>query len=87
MSCHMAEFRVFGFGGVRFPPGTCSRNDLDKISELGTAQYTLMCDDDGGIIDDLIVYHTGDLEYLDHRERREPRDGLGLDAGACAGRT
>ncbi|MEN6430833.1 MAG: glycine cleavage system aminomethyltransferase GcvT, partial [Coriobacteriales bacterium] len=23
-----------------------------------------MCDEDGGIIDDLIVYHTGDLEYM-----------------------
>ena len=23
-----------------------------------------MCDEDGGIIDDLIVYHSGDLEYL-----------------------
>jgi len=60
---HMAEFRVFGFGAFDFLQGLLT-NDLNKISTLGTAQYTLMCDDDGGIIDDLIVYHTGDLEYL-----------------------
>ena len=60
---HMAEFRVFGFGAFGFLQGLLT-NDLNRISALGTAQYTLMCDDDGGIIDDLIVYHTGDLEYL-----------------------
>ncbi len=60
---HMAQFRVFGFGAFDFLQGVLT-NDLRKISELGAAQYTLMCDEDGGIIDDLIVYHTGDLEYL-----------------------
>lgn len=60
---HMAEIRVFGFGAFDFLQGLLT-NDLNRISELGTAQYTLMCDEDGGIIDDLIVYHTGDLEYL-----------------------
>lgn len=60
---HMAEFRVFGFGAYDFLQSLLT-NDLDKISELGTAQYTLMCNASGGIIDDLIVYHTGDLEYL-----------------------
>ena len=39
-------------------------NDLARIAELGHAQYTLMLDEDGHIIDDLIVYHSGDLEYL-----------------------
>lgn len=60
---HMAEFRVFGFGALDFLQGLFT-NDLHRIAELGQAQYTLMLDDDGGIIDDLIVYHTGDLEYL-----------------------
>lgn len=31
-------------------------NDVARIGE-GGAQYTAMCNDDGGIIDDLIVYH------------------------------
>lgn len=61
--CHMGEFRVFGFGAERTLQSRLT-NDLERISELGRAQYTLLCDDDGGIIDDLIVYHTGDLEYL-----------------------
>jgi len=60
---HMAQFRVFGFGAFELLQGLLT-NDLALISELGSAQYTLLCDEDGGIIDDLIVYHTGDLEYL-----------------------
>jgi aminomethyltransferase len=60
---HMAEFRVFGFGAFDFLQRMLT-NDLHKIAELGQAQYTLMLDDDGHIIDDLIVYHTGDLEYM-----------------------
>jgi len=61
--CHMAEFRIFGFGAFDFLQGLLT-NDLNRIAELGQAQYTLLLDDDGHIIDDLIVYHTGDLEYL-----------------------
>lgn len=61
--CHMAEFRVFGFGALDFLQSMLT-NDLSRIAELGSAQYTLMLDDEGGIIDDLIVYHSGDLEYL-----------------------
>ncbi|NTW27808.1 MAG: glycine cleavage system aminomethyltransferase GcvT [Coriobacteriia bacterium] len=60
---HMAEFRCFGFGAYDFLQRMFT-NDLGKISQLGQAQYTLLLDDDGHIIDDLIVYHTGDLEYL-----------------------
>lgn len=61
--CHMSEFRVFGFGALEFLQSELT-NDLVRISEIGRAQYTLLCDEDGGIIDDLIVYHSGDLEYL-----------------------
>lgn len=61
--CHMTEFRVFGFGASDYLQSALT-NDLSRIAEIGAAQYTLMCDEDGGIIDDLIVYHTGDLEYL-----------------------
>ncbi len=61
--CHMAQIRVFGFGAREFLQGVLT-NDIDRISEVGAAQYTLLCDEDGGIIDDLIVYHTGDLEYM-----------------------
>ncbi len=61
--CHMGQVRVFGFGAFDFLQSLLT-NDLGLIATLGEAQYTLMCDEDGGIIDDLIVYHTGDLEYM-----------------------
>ena len=31
---------------------------------VGRARYTMICEADGGVIDDLIVYRTGDEEYL-----------------------
>jgi len=61
--CHMAEFRVFGFDAFDALQRIVT-NDLHKIDELGSAVYTVMCTPDGTIIDDLIVYHTGDVEYL-----------------------
>ncbi len=61
--CHMAEFRVFGFGAFEALQNLVT-SDLHRIDDLGAAQYTLMLDETGGVIDDLIVYHTGDLEYL-----------------------
>lgn len=61
--CHMAEFRFWGLEAKAALQHIVT-NDLDRIDELGAALYTVMCDEDGGIIDDLIVYHTGDLEYL-----------------------
>ncbi|MRR11791.1 glycine cleavage system aminomethyltransferase GcvT [bacterium] len=60
---HMGEFRIFGRDAKQALQRIVT-NDLDKIEALGGALYTVMCDDDGGIIDDLIVYHSGDIEYL-----------------------
>lgn len=59
---HMGEFRLSGAGVKDFLQNMLC-NDLDRIDEVGAAQYTLMLDDDGHIIDDLIVYNTGG-EYL-----------------------
>ncbi len=38
-------------------------NDLTK-ARPGRAQYNLMCNEDGGIIDDLVVFHRSEEEYL-----------------------
>jgi aminomethyltransferase len=38
-------------------------NDVAKLA-VGQGQYTLMLNDKGGVIDDLIVYRTDKLEYL-----------------------
>lgn len=60
---HMAEFRFSGKeAGAALQ--RIVTNDLGRIEAVGSALYTVMCDEDGGIIDDLIVYHTGDTEYL-----------------------
>lgn len=59
---HMGAFRISGEGAYLFLQKMLT-NDLDKIDECGAAQYTLLLNDEGGILDDLIVYNTG-CEYL-----------------------
>ena len=61
--CHMAEFRIFGASAADALQRLLT-NDISRVSEIGDAQYTLLCDEDGHMIDDLIVYHTGELEYM-----------------------
>ena len=51
---HMGRFRVTGSGSFEFLQGLVT-NDLGRIKR-GHAQYNLLCKDDGGIVDDLIVY-------------------------------
>ncbi|HEY2598740.1 MAG TPA: glycine cleavage system aminomethyltransferase GcvT [Candidatus Dormibacteraeota bacterium] len=51
---HMGRFRVTGADSFDFLQSVVT-NDLRRI-QRGMAQYTLLCKDDGGIVDDLIVY-------------------------------
>src|SRR3954463_14982738 len=51
---HMGELEVDGPGAQELLQSLLS-NDLDRI-EQGQAQYTLLTNERGGIIDDLIVY-------------------------------
>ena len=59
---HMGELEVEGPRARDLLQGALS-NDLDKL-EPGQAQYTLLTNERGGIIDDLIVYRVGDCSYL-----------------------
>src|SRR5690348_2873279 len=59
---HMGELEVDGPHARDLLQGALS-NDLDKL-EPGQAQYTLLTNEDGGIIDDLIVYRVGECSYL-----------------------
>jgi len=59
---HLGTAIVTGPGAVGFV-NRCLTNDLDRIT-AGRAQYTLCCADDGGVLDDLIVYRVGDDELL-----------------------
>jgi aminomethyltransferase len=59
---HMGEFEIEGPRATELLQMVLS-NDLEKIGP-GEAQYTLLTNDRGGIIDDLIVYRLEPLRYL-----------------------
>jgi aminomethyltransferase len=59
---HMGELEVEGPRAPALLQRTLS-NDVDRLAE-GEAQYTLLTNDEGGILDDLIVYRTGECRYL-----------------------
>src|SRR5258708_12394027 len=51
---HMGRFKVTGSAAFDFLQSLLT-NDLSRIEE-GRAQYNLMCNEQGGILDDLVVY-------------------------------
>jgi aminomethyltransferase len=51
---HLGKIVVSGSGAADFV-NRCLTADLRKIAP-GQAQYTLICNDDGGVVDDLIAY-------------------------------
>jgi aminomethyltransferase len=51
---HLGKASVTGPGAAEFV-NACLTNDLRRIC-TGKAQYTLCCDDNGGVVDDLIAY-------------------------------
>ena len=59
---HMGEFIVEGKDAESFINSIVS-NDITKV-EINQAQYSAMCYEDGGTIDDLIVYKLADEKYL-----------------------
>ena len=59
---HMGEFDVEGPAAVNLLQQTLS-NDVTRLA-IGDAQYTLLTNEDGGIIDDLIVYRTEECRYF-----------------------
>ena len=59
---HMGEIEVEGPTARDLLQSVLS-NDIDRI-QPGDAQYTLLTNKSGGIIDDLIVYRLDDHRYL-----------------------
>jgi aminomethyltransferase len=59
---HMGQLELAGDGAHEYLQARLS-NDLDRAGS-GEAQYTLLTNDEGGIVDDLIAYRRGDDEYL-----------------------
>jgi aminomethyltransferase len=59
---HMGELEVEGPRARELLQSLLS-NDLDRIG-AGQAQYTLLTNEDGGIVDDLIVYRLDDYRFF-----------------------
>jgi aminomethyltransferase len=59
---HMGEVFIEGAGAVEFLNRLLTNNA--KALAVGDAQYSLMCNERGGVIDDLYVYRVGDTAFL-----------------------
>lgn len=59
---HLGKVSVSGSGALSFL-NSIFTNDLNRISD-GQAQYTLHCNSNGGVIDDLIVYRNSDSDLF-----------------------
>jgi len=88
---HMGEVFARGAAALPFLNRTLT-NDLDKLA-VGHGQYTLMCNEGGGAIDDLYIYRVAEQEYLlvvnaarieaDRRWLLAQLDQFATDAGTC----
>ena len=59
---HMGEFIIEGNNAEDFIQ-YISSNDISKISK-GMSQYTVMPNETGGVVDDLIIYQLEDRKYM-----------------------
>lgn len=59
---HLGKASVTGPGALEFL-NRCLTNDLTKIAD-GSAQYTLLCTPEGGVVDDLIAYRNSESDFF-----------------------
>lgn len=59
---HLGKISIIGVGAAKYLNQMVT-NDLAKIN-AGQAQYTLLCNEDGGVVDDLIVYRNSDTDLF-----------------------
>jgi len=59
---HMGRFHISGKQAEAFLQWV-STNDVSQL-EIGQAQYSMVCREDGGILDDIFVYKTGAAQFL-----------------------
>lgn len=59
---HMGEVLVTGTAALPYLQKMMT-NDVSKLKD-GQAQYTAMCYDNGGVVDDLLIYKRGEDNYL-----------------------
>ncbi len=77
---HMGELEVEGPRAKELLQSLLS-NDLERV-DVGGAQYTLLTNERGGIVDDLIVYRVEGGAVLPDRERVQPRGRRSVAARA-----
>ena len=82
---HMGEFEIRGRDAAALVQRV-TINDVTKLS-VGKVQYSAMCYPDGGIVDDVLVYHQGDhfMLVVNASNRQKDLDWIrsqsaGLDA-------
>jgi aminomethyltransferase len=59
---HLGKISVKGEGALSYLNQMLT-NDLNRIT-AGQAQYSLLCNEDGGVVDDLIVYRNSDTDLF-----------------------
>lgn len=59
---HLGKVSVKGIGALKFLNALFT-NDLERITD-GKAQYTLLCTEAGGVVDDLIVYRNSADDFF-----------------------
>ena len=59
---HLGKASVVGPGALEFLNAIVT-NDLNRIAD-GQAQYSLLCNLDGGVIDDLIIYRNSETDFF-----------------------
>ncbi|PYK46286.1 MAG: glycine cleavage system protein T, partial [Verrucomicrobia bacterium] len=59
---HMGQFIVSG-DGARDWLNTMLTNNVAKL-DVGQGQYSFLLNDNGGVIDDLIIYRIGETKFL-----------------------
>ena len=59
---HLGKASVTGMGSLEFLNSMLT-NDLTKIAD-GAAQYSMLCNSAGGVIDDLIVYRKNESDFF-----------------------
>jgi aminomethyltransferase len=59
---HMGRITVAGRQAEAFLQWV-STNDVERLA-IGQAQYSMVCQESGGILDDIFIYKTGEAEFL-----------------------
>ncbi len=58
---HMGEIMVEGTGALSFLEQVCT-NRVDTLA-MGQVRYSFLCDDTGGVVDDVLIYRFGEASY------------------------